>query len=51
VTALAAHAFDGINRRYGSDGVAATLLRGPLLGLAGRLPPVTQRLWRRAAGL
>lgn len=49
--ALAAHAFDGINRLYGSDGVAATLLRGPLLGLAGRLPPVTQRLWRRAAGL
>jgi 2-octaprenyl-3-methyl-6-methoxy-1,4-benzoquinol hydroxylase len=49
--ALAAHAFDGINWLYGSDGMAATLLRGPLLGLAGRLPPVTQRLWRRAAGL
>jgi 2-octaprenyl-3-methyl-6-methoxy-1,4-benzoquinol hydroxylase len=49
--ALAAHAFDGINRLYGSDGLAATLLRGPLLGLAGRLPPVTQRLWRHAAGL
>jgi 2-octaprenyl-3-methyl-6-methoxy-1,4-benzoquinol hydroxylase len=49
--ALAAHAFDGINRLYGSDGMAATLLRGPLLGLASRLPPVAQRLWRRAAGL
>jgi 2-octaprenyl-3-methyl-6-methoxy-1,4-benzoquinol hydroxylase len=49
--ALAAHAFDGINRLYGSNGVAATLLRGPLLGLTGRLPPMTQRLWRRAAGL
>lgn len=49
--ALAAHAFDGISRLYASDDVAATLLRGPLLGLAGRLPPVTQRLWRRAAGL
>jgi 2-octaprenyl-3-methyl-6-methoxy-1,4-benzoquinol hydroxylase len=48
---LAAHAFDGINRLYGSDGMAATLLRGPLLGLASRLPPVAQRLWRRAAGL
>jgi 2-octaprenyl-3-methyl-6-methoxy-1,4-benzoquinol hydroxylase len=48
--ALAAHAFDGINRLYSSDGMAATLLRGSLLGLAGRLPPVTQRLWRRAAG-
>lgn len=49
--ALAAYAFDGINRLYRSDAVAATLLRGPLLGLAGRLPPVAQQLWRRAAGL
>src|SRR5690606_2820433 len=48
---LAAHAFDGINRVYTSDGVATTLLRGPLLGLAGRLPPVAHFLWRRAAGL
>ena len=48
---LAAHAFDGINRVYSSDGVASTLLRGPLLGLAGRLPPVAHFLWRRAAGL
>ncbi len=49
--AAAAHAFDGINRLFSNDGVAATLMRGPLLGLAGRLPPVTQALWRRAAGL
>ena len=48
---LAAYAFDGINRVYASDGVASTLLRGPLLGLAGRLPPVAHFLWRRAAGL
>jgi 2-octaprenyl-3-methyl-6-methoxy-1,4-benzoquinol hydroxylase len=48
---LAAHAFDGINRLYGSDSVAATLLRGPLLGLAGRLPPVPRLLWKHAAGL
>ena len=49
--ALAAHAFDGINRLFSSDGMHRTLLRGPLLGLAGRLPPLTHALWRRAAGL
>ena len=49
--ALAAYAFDGLNRLYSNDGVAATLLRGPLLGLAGRLPPLTHAFWRRAAGL
>lgn len=47
---LAAHAFDGINRVFSNDAMAATLLRGPLLGLAGRLPPLTAALWRRAAG-
>lgn len=49
--ALAAHAFEGINRLYGSDSMAATLLRGPLLGLAGKLPPLTHMLWKKAAGL
>lgn len=49
--ALAAHAFDGFNRVFSNDAVAATLLRGPLLGLAGRLPPLRHALWRRAAGL
>jgi 2-octaprenyl-3-methyl-6-methoxy-1,4-benzoquinol hydroxylase len=48
---LAARAFGGINRLYGSDSVAAVLLRGPLLGLAGRLPPVPRLLWKHAAGL
>ncbi|MDQ2702932.1 MAG: UbiH/UbiF family hydroxylase [Pseudomonadota bacterium] len=48
---LAAHAFEGINRIYSNDSLAATLLRGPLLGLAGRLPPVAHFLWKRAAGL
>ena len=48
---LAARAFDGINRVYTGEGVATTLLRGPLLGLAGRLPPVAHFLWKRAAGL
>jgi 2-octaprenyl-3-methyl-6-methoxy-1,4-benzoquinol hydroxylase len=49
--ALAAHAFEGINDLYGSDGVGATLLRGPLLGLAGKLPPIAHMLWKKAAGL
>jgi 2-octaprenyl-3-methyl-6-methoxy-1,4-benzoquinol hydroxylase len=49
--ALAAYAFDGINRLYASDSVAATLLRGPLLGLAGRVPPLPRLLWKHAAGL
>lgn len=49
--AVAAHAFDGINRIFGSDAVAPTLLRGPLLGLAGRMQPLAHLLWRRASGL
>lgn len=49
--AVAAHAFEAIHRAYTSERPAAVLLRGPLLGLAGRLPPVTHALWRRAAGL
>lgn len=46
--AVAAYAFDGINRAFSNDGVAATLLRGPLLGLAGRIPPLRAALWRAA---
>lgn len=49
--ALAAHAFGGLNRLFSNDHLATTLLRGPLLGLAGRLPPLTHALWRHAAGL
>jgi 2-octaprenyl-3-methyl-6-methoxy-1,4-benzoquinol hydroxylase len=49
--AAAAHAFDGLNRLFSNDAVAATLLRGPLLGIAGRLRPLTHALWRRAAGV
>lgn len=48
--AVAAHAFGAINRAFGNDGFAATLLRGPLLGLAGRMPPLARALWRHAAG-
>jgi 2-octaprenyl-3-methyl-6-methoxy-1,4-benzoquinol hydroxylase len=49
--ALAAYAFEGLQRLFGSDDVAATLLRGPLLGFAGRVPPLAHLFWRRASGL
>lgn len=49
--AVAAYAFDTLNRVFSTDAVAATLLRGPLLGMAGLLPPLNRVLWRRAAGL
>jgi len=49
--AVAAYTFDGINRLFSTDELHTTLARGPLLGLAGRLPPLTDLLWRRAAGL
>ncbi|MFT4256408.1 MAG: UbiH/UbiF family hydroxylase [Pseudoxanthomonas sp.] len=49
--AVAAHAFDGINKLFSNDEMHLTLLRGPLLGLAGKLPPLTNLLWRKASGL
>lgn len=49
--ARAAYGFEAINRAFSNDALLPTLLRGPLLGLAGRLPPVTHALWREAAGL
>lgn len=49
--AMAAHAYETINRIFTSDDVATTLLRGPLLGAVGRLPPLAVALWRRAAGI
>lgn len=49
--AAAAYAFDGINRLFSNDEMHATLLRGPMLGLAGRLPPLANLLWRKASGL
>ena len=49
--AVAAHAFDAINRIFSNDNPGATLLRGRTLGLAGRLTPLAQLFWRRASGL
>lgn len=48
---VSAHAFDLIDRLYSNDAPLPVLLRGHLLGLAGRLPPLTRALWRHAAGL
>lgn len=49
--AVAAHAFGAINFAFSNDDPVGTLLRGPLLGLADRLPPVAHALWRHAAGV
>ena len=49
--AVAAGTFEALNRLFSSDALAPTLLRGPLLGLAGRARPVVHALWQRAAGL
>ena len=47
---LAAYGFETINRVFSNDALLPTLLRGHALGIAGRLPPLTHFLWRRAAG-
>ncbi len=49
--AMAAHAFDGLNLLFSNDALLPTLLRGPAMGLLGRVSPVTHALWRRAAGI
>jgi 2-octaprenyl-3-methyl-6-methoxy-1,4-benzoquinol hydroxylase len=47
--AIAAQAFDAINRTFSNDSPLPTLLRGHLLGIAN-LSPIARLLWRRAAG-
>jgi 2-octaprenyl-3-methyl-6-methoxy-1,4-benzoquinol hydroxylase len=49
--AVATYSFEAINRIFSNDALLPTLVRGPLLGLAGRFPPLAQFFWRRAAGL
>jgi 2-octaprenyl-3-methyl-6-methoxy-1,4-benzoquinol hydroxylase len=49
--ALAAYSFEAINRLFSNQAVLPTLARGPLLGLAGRIPLLAQFFWKRAAGL
>jgi 2-octaprenyl-3-methyl-6-methoxy-1,4-benzoquinol hydroxylase len=49
--AVATRAFEAIHDIYSSQAAFPGLLRGPLLGLAGNVPPLARMLWRRAAGL
>lgn len=49
--AVAAYSFDGLNRLFSNDHLLATLVRGPLLGLVGKLPPLRHAFWRHAAGV
>ncbi|GAB3370742.1 UbiH/UbiF family hydroxylase [Lysobacter rhizosphaerae] len=49
--AVAAYSFDGLNRLFSNDKLLATLVRGPLLGLVGKLPSLRHALWKHAAGL
>ena len=49
--AVAAYSFETINRVFSNDAVLPTLLRGHVLGLAGKFPPLAQFLWKRAAGV
>ncbi|MEO5596166.1 MAG: FAD-dependent oxidoreductase [Lysobacteraceae bacterium] len=47
--AVAAYALDGINRLFSNQDVLPTLLRGSLLGMAGRLTPLIDAFARRAS--
>ncbi|WP_372391672.1 UbiH/UbiF family hydroxylase [Xanthomonas sp. NCPPB 3582] len=47
---VAAYGFDAINSVFSNDDMHLTLLRGSVLGLAGRLPPLVDLLWKRASG-
>jgi 2-octaprenyl-3-methyl-6-methoxy-1,4-benzoquinol hydroxylase len=49
--AIAAGAFDAINRAYSNDAVLPTLLRGRVLGLVDRLTPLKRLFARHAAGV
>jgi 3-demethoxyubiquinol 3-hydroxylase len=49
--ALAARAFDGLNRLFSNDALLPTLLRGPALGLVDRLGPIKRLLAAHAAGI
>ena len=50
-SAVAAHAFETINRAYSNEALLPVLLRSHALGIAGALPPLRNLLWKRAAGV
>ncbi|CAD7723496.1 2-octaprenylphenol hydroxylase [Xanthomonas hydrangeae] len=47
---VAAYGFDAINTVFSNDEMHLTLLRGAVLGAAGKLPPLVDLLWKRASG-
>lgn len=47
---LAAYSFEAINRAFSNDALLPTLLRGPMLGLTGRIAPLRQWLAGHALG-
>lgn len=49
--AIAAYAFENINRVFSNDNFALSLLRGPMLGLGNKLMPLKNAMARYAAGL
>jgi 3-demethoxyubiquinol 3-hydroxylase len=48
--AVAAHAFEGLNRLFSNDAFVPTLLRGPALALVDRLAPLKRLFAKHAAG-
>jgi 3-demethoxyubiquinol 3-hydroxylase len=48
--AIAARAFDGLNRLFSNEALLPTLLRGPALGLVDRLGPLKRMFARHAMG-
>ena len=48
--AVAAHAFESLNRLFSNDAFVPTLLRGPALGLVDRLTPLKRLFAKHAAG-
>ena len=48
--AIAAHAFDQLNRLFSNEAFVPTLLRGPALGLVDRIGPLKRLFAKHAAG-
>lgn len=49
--AIAAYAFENINRVFSNDNFALSLIRGPLLGLGNKISPLKNALAKIAAGI
>jgi 2-octaprenyl-3-methyl-6-methoxy-1,4-benzoquinol hydroxylase len=49
--AIAAYAFENINRLFSNDNFALSLLRGPLLGIGNKITPLKNALAKYATGI